>query len=68
MEITVNGKKQQRTTSVTLAALLAELDLPSDYRGVAVAVNDTVIPQTQWAGSSLNEGDVVEIIRAVQGG
>jgi sulfur carrier protein len=37
-------------------------------RGVAAAVNETVVPRAQWATTALAEGDRVEVLTAVQGG
>lgn len=37
-------------------------------RGVAVAVNDTVVPRSHWSHHPLRDGDRVEIIQATQGG
>ena len=46
--------------------MLTELNLNS--KGIAVAINNEVIPKTQWDQYSLNENDKVTIIRATQGG
>ena len=35
--------------------------------GVAVAVNGTVVPQSRWS-QQIDEGDIVDILVAVQGG
>ncbi|HXD28902.1 MAG TPA: sulfur carrier protein ThiS [Arthrobacter sp.] len=51
------------------------LELGSDGRttagtpcGLAVAVNDDVVPRSSWAGTRLQPGDRVELLSAVQGG
>jgi sulfur carrier protein len=36
--------------------------------GVAVAVNATVVPRDRWAAWLLHDGDVVDVVTAVQGG
>lgn len=36
--------------------------------GLAVAVNDAVVPRSVWAGTWLQPGDRVELLSAVQGG
>jgi sulfur carrier protein len=36
--------------------------------GLAVAVNEDVVPRSRWAQTALAEGDRVEILIAVQGG
>ncbi|MEV6526437.1 sulfur carrier protein ThiS [Longispora urticae] len=42
--------------------------LTGDRRGVAVAVNGTVVPRSTWTSTALADGDVVELLTAVQGG
>ena len=36
--------------------------------GLAVARNGAVVPRSQWSQTTLEPGDVVEIVSAVQGG
>lgn len=48
--------------------LLAALSLPNDGRGIAIAVNDSVVPKSQWPEHKLRDGDRIEIVKAVQGG
>src|SRR5262249_27194350 len=51
-----------------LPALLREKEIAPDTRGVAVAVNGTVIPRAAWPSTRLAPGDEIEIVRARQGG
>ena len=37
-------------------------------RGIAVALNGSVVPRSAWADTTLKPGDNVEIVRARQGG
>jgi sulfur carrier protein len=64
--IRVNGESQPLAVD-TLAALLAE-KVDVGQRGVAVAVNGTVVPRSAWAQTALRAGDTIEIVRARQGG
>jgi sulfur carrier protein len=65
--IQVNGKSEP-LAAATLAALLAEKEVDSGQRGIAVAVNGAVVPRAQWPATVLKPGDNVEIVRARQGG
>jgi sulfur carrier protein len=65
--LTVNGRDEP-LGAPTVAALVASRDLAPTGRGVAVALNGAVVPRTQWATTALRAGDVVEIVRAMQGG
>ena len=51
----------------TVAELIAERN-DSDGRGVAVALNGNVVRRAEWGATPLKCGDVVEIVRAMQGG
>jgi sulfur carrier protein len=66
MVVTVNGKKEQVLTP-SLHALVTK-HCHERVKGVAVAVNDRVIPRTAWATAKLKENDSVLIIKATQGG
>ena len=39
-----------------------------NQKGIAVAVNNSVIPKSEWQNKILNENDKITIIRATQGG
>ena len=49
-----------------LSHLLETMALPE--RGVAVAVNNTMISRVEWKNYSLSEGDNILIIKAACGG
>jgi sulfur carrier protein len=66
MRMTINGAERDVDDGATIATLLAGLDLRRD--GIAVAVNDDVVPRTDHAAHQLRDGDRVEIIVAVAGG
>jgi len=63
--ITVNG--EPRELDGTVEELLDALGVEA-RRGMAVAVDATVIPQGQWATTQVGDGARVEIVTAVQGG
>lgn len=63
----VNNHPQQSIDNQSLAQLLVQLEL-AEQRGVAVAVNDAVVPRAEWPAHALREHDRVTIIRATQGG
>jgi sulfur carrier protein len=66
MRMTVNGAPREVTAGTTVAMLLAALDVRRD--GIAVALNDDVVPRTEHASRELRDGDRIEIIVAVAGG
>ena len=58
--------------TVPLAELVARLApghvTDGTARGVAVAVDDVVVPRGIWGSTTVRGGDRVEIVTAVQGG
>jgi sulfur carrier protein len=66
MRLTVNGTEHDVAADATVAALLRTLAVRSD--GIAVALNDEVVPRTDHATRTLHDGDRLEIIVAVAGG
>ncbi len=65
--IRVNGQDEPLTVA-TLSALLEEKALDVGQRGIAVALNGSVVPRADWPSTRLNPGDTIEIVRARQGG
>ncbi len=50
----------------TISTFLRERNLPST--AIVVAINGNIVPRTEWDAMLLNEGDDMEIVRAVSGG
>jgi sulfur carrier protein len=66
-EVVINQKTFQLSERGTLADVLPLLQIVQ-ADGIAIAVNEAVIPRGDWAGYVLREGDRVFVIRATQGG
>jgi sulfur carrier protein len=64
--IIVNGEEAPLEVA-TVAELLTARGV-NGQQGVAVAINDAVVPRQQWPEARLQPGDRVEIIRVVGGG
>ncbi len=68
MQLQINGTTQEfELQAPTLRAILESLEL-GPIRGIAVAVNDRVVPRGKWDDVVLQSNDRIEIIRATQGG
>jgi len=65
--IRINGQDEPLAVA-TLAALLEEKAVDTAQRGIAVALNGSVVPRAAWGETKLSAGDSVEIVRARQGG
>jgi len=68
MDLKINNQtKQFATDSLTVQALL-DLEIPIKQNGIAVAINNTVIPKSIWNLHPIQETDDILIISATQGG
>lgn len=66
ISISVNNKNYQFLASISLQEIIEHLQISTN--GIAVAVNETIIPKSDWFGTSLNQNDSILIIKATQGG
>jgi len=66
MEVTVNGTRRDLPDGTTLPALLAEMGLGTGW--VVVERNGTALLRSETERTTLEDGDVLEIVRAVAGG
>jgi len=67
MEVNINHNKTELKQSSSLFALLQLQDL-AEKKGIAVAVNNKVVPRSNWDSLILNSNDSITIIKATQGG
>lgn len=66
MNITVNNKDQILEEPSSIDAMVNQLSI--DSKGIAIAVNHTVISKSDWSKTPLKENDNITIIKATQGG
>ena len=66
--IRVNGAETPLGPDDTLLAALVAAGSDPARPGIAVAVNDRVVPRAAWATTRLAPGDRVEVLQAVAGG
>ena len=66
MNIIINNELKSVETD-SLIRLLEEIHLPN-RKGIAVAVNEQVVPKSNWEEHQLKENDKVVVIKATQGG
>jgi thiamine biosynthesis protein ThiS len=64
--LTVNGERRELDGPIKLTAFLESLAI--DPRYVAVARNGDVLPREEWPETTLQDGDVLEVVRMVGGG
>lgn len=66
MRITLNGDRYELDGRLSIADLLARLDI--DPRRVAVEHNLTILKRHLFSDAVVNDGDTVEIVNFVGGG
>lgn len=67
MVIRLNDASREVPAATTVGALLRELGV-AERQGIAVAVNDAVVPRSSWGTQELRDADRVVVLRAMQGG
>jgi sulfur carrier protein len=67
MTIHVNDQPRVLATGAQLADLLRDLGL-AERKGVAIAINDEVVPRSTWPTRALADGERILVIQATQGG
>ncbi len=67
MRIQINGEPREISqSSLSLNELLDTLSLPPQR--IAVELNKTMVPRSQWEKTTLKDGDQIEIVHFVGGG
>jgi len=67
MNIIINEKPCSIKEGATITDALNEAQIENRF-GVAVAVNNVVMPKTEWDKITLNPDDQITIINAIFGG
>ncbi|GAC1422181.1 MAG: sulfur carrier protein ThiS [Flavisolibacter sp.] len=67
MEITFNNRSQKIQEQCSVQIVINDL-IGEKQKGIAVAVNETVVPKTEWNNYLLQPNDKVLVIKATQGG
>lgn len=68
MEITINNQLRSiAADSVTVQHVL-DLEIPKRQKGIAVAVNNVIVPKGEWESYPVLSQDKIVIIKATQGG
>jgi sulfur carrier protein len=65
-EISVNGTARGYVRGTTVADVVGWLT--GSPHGCAVAVNDAVVPRSDWDTRLIDPGDRIEVLTAAQGG
>lgn len=67
MEITLNNQPKTIAENASLQDIVFA-QVGEKQKGIAVAINNTVIPKQNWQSTSIKQNDNILIIKATQGG
>jgi sulfur carrier protein len=67
MDIIINNQPHQVQENTSVQIILNDL-IGEKQKGIAVAVNEAVVPKTQWETYVLQPNDQLLVIKATQGG
>ena len=62
----VNGEAVELAEPITAGTLLAQMGI--QRKGVAMALNATILPRSEWDQHVVGHGDRIEIVTAAAGG
>jgi sulfur carrier protein len=66
MHIHFNDESIHCPDNLTLEMLLEQLRVLTP--GIALAINQTIVPREQWGAHLLNDGDQILLFQAIAGG
>ncbi|NOH81527.1 sulfur carrier protein ThiS [Vibrio sp. RE86] len=66
MYITINEQQQQVAEKTSLKQIVEQFELPD--MGCVFAINNNVVPRSEWENTILSEGDAISLFQAIAGG
>ena len=67
MKIFINNESREVPEKSSITSVLNHLEIPAD-NGIAVALNQQVIPRTKWNETPVAEQDKILLVKITQGG
>lgn len=67
-KIILNGEEREILREMTVMELLEEIGIKFREIGLAVAINEEVVPKSEYTTRKVKEGDKVEVVQLVGGG
>ncbi|MDH7446059.1 sulfur carrier protein ThiS [Aquimarina sp. 2201CG14-23] len=66
MIININNQTYSISENCSVKKLLKQLDIVTN--GIAIAINNEIVPRENWNHKVVREHDIITIIQATQGG
>ncbi|WP_321463754.1 sulfur carrier protein ThiS [uncultured Vibrio sp.] len=64
--IAINDQPQQVESNANLQQIITQFSLPEV--GCVFAINNQVVPRSEWASTVVSEGDSISLFQAIAGG
>lgn len=64
----INGETRTLPVGTDIPGLIREIAGSDPEQGIAIALNGEVVRRLDWPTATLHNNDVIEIVRATQGG
>lgn len=64
--IAINEQSHQVATDSNLQQIISQFELPE--MGCVFAINNNVVPRSEWASTVLSQGDSISLFQAIAGG
>ncbi len=68
MNVLLNGRTATLAEGATVRDAVVAAGAGADERGIAVALDGTVVPRSAWDTTTLHEDAQLEVLRATAGG
>jgi len=70
LKILVNGETADTSFDILGEWVASEFGISEnkEFKGFALAVNDSIVPNSKWNSFSLKDGDKILVVQATQGG
>ena len=66
--VRINGADTRIADAASIIDILRGQGLDPKARGIAVALNESILPSARWEATRLAAGDSIEIVKAFAGG
>ena len=67
MDVFLNHRQYSFEKEINLTSFLTEIKIGSVV-GIAIAINEMVIPKSEWDNTIINDNDKIILIKATAGG
>jgi sulfur carrier protein len=68
IDVRINGAEARVAEAASIIDIVRAQGLDPRARGIAVALNESILPNARWEATRVAAGDRIEIVKAFAGG